>query len=194
MNKELPIFKMVIGDEPTDGVDFVALVDEPAIQKTWQVFENKKELFKTDNDRQIISGALMVADLPIYRRDDVRGEYYVTFDKPTIEKIQQRFMRNGYMKNFNLMHDADEKTKSVFLFNSFIIDSKLGILTPQGYDELTDGSWFGSAKIEDKAFWDNYIKTGKFKGFSVEGYFDLIFQKDENEKDIIEKIKEILNN
>jgi hypothetical protein len=26
-------------------------------------------------------------------------------------------------------------------------------------------------KIDDKNIWDKYIKTGKVKGFSVEGYF-----------------------
>lgn len=192
MNRELPIYKMVIGDEMTAGVDFVALVDEPAIQKTWQVFENKRELFKTDNDRQIISGALMVADLPIYRRDNERGEYYVTFDQASIEKIQHKFMLNGYTKNFNIMHNADQKANGVYLFNTFLIDTTLGINTPEGYDELPNGSWFGSVKVTDKDLWDNYIKKGIFKGFSVEGYFDLIFQKDEKEKDIIKQIKEIL--
>ncbi len=33
----------------------------------------------------------MIADLPIYRRDDVRGEYYVVFDKESIFKIAKKW-------------------------------------------------------------------------------------------------------
>jgi hypothetical protein len=193
MNKELPIYKLVIKDDDKSGVDFIAMVDKPAIEMTWQMFENKKQLFKVDSDRQIISGALMVADLPIYRRDDQKGEYYVVFDAPMIEKIQHKFMANGFTKNFNMMHNPNEVTRVATLFNSFIIDSKMGIKTPEGYDELTDGSWFGSVKISDTEFWNQFIKTGKFQGFSVEGFFETVYEKTEPKKDIIQQIKDILS-
>ncbi len=39
-----------------------------------------------DEDQQIISGPLMLADTPIYRNDH-NGEYYVVFTKETIKKI-----------------------------------------------------------------------------------------------------------
>lgn len=192
MKKELPIYKLAITDDGITGVDFIALVDQPAIDFTWHVFETKKMLFKLDDDRHIISGALMVADLPIYRRDAQRGEYYVVFDKATIEKVQRKFMSNGFTKNFNLMHNPESKTQQATLFNSFIIDSTLGIKTPEGYDELTDGSWFGSAHVTDDAIWDK-VKSGEFKGFSVEGNFIEMLDGKEKEKDIIQQIKEILS-
>ena len=189
---ELPIYKMVIDEnDDTSGVNYVALVDEPAIQLDWQMFNKKKQAFKIDNDRRIISGAMMVADLPIYRRDERMGEYYVVFDKDTIQTIQRKFMANGYTKNFNLMHESEFQVNSATLFNSFIIDKTIGINTPDGYDELPDGSWFGSVYISDQKLWD-FIKSGKFRGFSVEGYFDLVYQKDEKEKDIIKEIQTIL--
>lgn len=189
---KLPIYKMVI-DENDDysGVNFVSLVDEPAIMMNWQVFNSVKQTFKIDNDKRIISGAMMVADLPIYRRDDKMGEYYVVFDKPTIESIQRKFMANGFTKNFNLMHDSNFQTTTAVMFNSFIVDKSLGIETPKGYDELPDGSWFGSVYIADEELW-KLVKSGKFRGFSVEGYFDLVYQNDKKEKDIIKEIQTIL--
>lgn len=192
MNKKLPIYKMVIKDDDKSGVDFIAMVDQPAIEMTWQMFESRKQLFKIDSERQIVSGALMVADLPIYRRDDKMGEYYVVFDAAMIEKIQHKFMANGYTKNFNLMHNPEQTTQVATLFNSFLIDSKMGIKTPEGYDELPDGSWYGSVKINDANFWEQNIKAGKVLGFSVEGFFDMVYEKQEDKKDIIQQIKEIL--
>jgi hypothetical protein len=190
---ELPVYKLVIDEtDEISGVNFVALVDEPAIMKTWQLFNSTKQTFKIDNERRIISGALMIADLPIPRRDNERGEYFVIFDAPTVQTIQRKFMAKGYTKNFNIMHDPNQVTQSVILFNSFIIDSQLGIKTPDNYDVLPDGSWFGSVFVADEQLWQS-VKEGKFTGFSVEGFFDLIYQKEEKDTDIIKQIEQILD-
>jgi hypothetical protein len=182
--KKLPIYKLIIKDEGVDtGVDYVALVDEPAIQMNWHAFNNKRALFKTESeDKRIISGALMVAEMPIYRRDE-RGEYYVVFDKQTIEQIVHKFMKNGYLKNVNMMHDNTAKVDGVYMFESFIIDASRGIKTPEGFDSLTDGSWFGSFKVDNEEVWQEFIKTGIFKGFSVEG----VFQEEyvDHEEDVV---------
>jgi hypothetical protein len=36
---------------------------------------------------------------------------------------------------------------------------------------LPQGSWVGLFKISDKKIWNDYVKTGKVKGFSIEGLF-----------------------
>ena len=33
------------------------------------------------------------------------------------------------------------------------------------------GSWVGSVKVDNDEVWNDYVKTGKVKGFSIEGYF-----------------------
>ena len=45
----------------------------------------KRKFAIQSEEKRIISGAAMLADLPIYRRDEVRGEYYVVFDKQNIK-------------------------------------------------------------------------------------------------------------
>ena len=40
-----------------------------------------------------------------------------------------------------------------------------------GFEDVCDGSWFGSFYVENPKVWDA-IKTGGLKGFSVEGLFD----------------------
>jgi hypothetical protein len=33
------------------------------------------------------------------------------------------------------------------------------------------GTWMGAIKVENEEIWNEFIKTGIVKGFSIEGYF-----------------------
>lgn len=120
-----------------------------------------------DEEQRIVTGPLMIADLPIYRRDD-NGEYYVVFSSEEIKKIVQRFFKKGYQKKVNVEHD--NPISGVYMYESYIINRKLGVNPPKGYEDVADGSWFGTFKIENDTIWD-MVKEGTFKGFSVEGLF-----------------------
>ena len=118
-------------------------------------------------EQRIVTGALMIADLPIYRRD-ADEEYYVTFSAAEIKKIVQRFFKKGYQSRVNVEHSTP--VDGVFMFESYIIDREKGIMPPNGFEEVSDGSWFGSFKVENEKIWEE-VKAGTFKGFSVEGLF-----------------------
>ena len=170
---KLPIYQLEISDDLNDDVevDFVALVDRPAIEKDFLMFKEAKANFIIQSeDRRIVSGALMLADTPIYRNDQ-NGEYYVTFTKDTIEKIAQKFFKKGYQSNVNLMHDEALAVEGVTMYESFIVDSSRGVMAMKGFEDAPEGSWFGSFKVENESVW-NKIKSGEFKGFSVEGIFN----------------------
>jgi hypothetical protein len=187
----LPVYKLIINDEDETGVEYVALVDDPAIKRNWVAF-NIQHQFKVENEeKRIVSGPLMIADMPIYRRSENMGEYYVVFDADTIMQIVQKYFKNQRNNNVNKMHLSSEKVEGVYCFESFIIDSKRGIMTPKGFDTLPDGSWFGSFKVDNESVWAE-IKAGEFKGFSVEGVFDMVPAMTEEEK-MIKKIIDILN-
>jgi len=193
MKKELPIYKMIIGDTENTEVNFVSLVDAPAIERMWLKFNEHKEPLKfvADKERQILTGVLMVADLPIYRRDEKLGEYYVVFDKDNIEKAAQKFFKNGYNSNINIMHTQGEKVEGAYLFESFIVDKSRGISAPKGFEDVTEGTWIGSVKVENKDVWDRLIKSESLMGFSVEGVFGYELEMTEDEKTIQEIIKSI---
>ena len=168
----LPIYKMQINEEDESGVDYVSLVDQPAIESNWMAFkENKPFLFAANLDRRIITGALMIANKPIYRNNPDMGEFMVVFDAPTIEQIAQKFFKLNKVNNVNAMHE--EVIPGVYMFESFIVDKQRGIMPPKGFENISNGSWFGSYKVENEEVWNNFIKTGEFKGFSVEGLFDM---------------------
>ena len=142
---------------------------EWAQRKLKQIDQNMSK-FSSNKEKKIISGALMVADLPIYRKDE-QGEYYGLFTAEDIYNIRNKFFKNNNTKSVNEMHDPNKMVEGVYMIESFIIDSKRGINAPDGL-KLTDGSWFGSYKVDNEEIWNDFIKTGElYKGFSVEGVF-----------------------
>ena len=141
-----------------------------------------------DEEKRIVTGAAMIADLPIYRRDDVRGEYYVVFDKDSIFKIAKKWARGNKYDAVNTHHKTPI-ADGVSLFESYIIDRERGVMPPKGFEEVADGSWFVSYLIDNEDVWSK-VKSGEFKGFSVEGVFDFPVDADEQ---LIEQMKSILS-
>ena len=140
----------------------------------WAESKIIKEEFSTNlsfsvqsEDQRIVSGPLMIADLPIYRRDE-EGEYYVTFTSEEIKKIVQKFFKKGYQAKVNIEHG--KPAQGVYMFESYIIDRERGVNPPKGFEDVANGSWFGSFKVENESLWSK-VKDGTFKGFSVEGLF-----------------------
>ena len=122
-------------------------------------------------EEKIISGPLMLADQLIYRNNEQFGEHYVKFSAETIKAIAIKFSKRKYQQNVNIMHDSNKVVDGVTMFESFIVDKKRGILPMKGFEDVADGSWFGSFYVENPDVW-NKIKSGELRGFSVEGLFD----------------------
>lgn len=173
----LPIYTLTVSmEDETSGVDYVAFVDKPAIDNIGfgsglflKFAENEKYCFKaTDEEKQIVSGPLMIPDAPIYRKDS-NGEYYVQFTAESIYNIVKKFFRNQNTSNVNQMHQPTATMEGVYMIESFIVD-RSRMTPPKGFESLPDGAWFGSYKVDNKEVW-NQIKEGVFKGFSIEGAF-----------------------
>jgi hypothetical protein len=192
---DFPIYKCIIDEtvESNVEVDFVALVDKPAIEKNFMAFSAEKMKFNVDDKRRIISGPAMIANMLIYRNVEPLGEFYTFFDKETIQSIALKFFKKGYMQNLNIMHDENQKTEGVTIFESFLTDSTRGILPMKGFEDVADGSWFISAKVDDDATWTK-VTDGTLKGFSVEGIFKQIPVKQQkmSADTLLERMTELL--
>lgn len=196
MNTSLPVFELTIGDEmdtPSE-VNFVSLVNRPAIQRDFLTFSERILFTVADEEQHIVSGPAMIPNSLIYRRDR-NGEYYVTFTAKTIDKIVQRFFLKGYQGNINIMHKAGSHVLDSVFYESWIVDRNKGKQPLIGFEDLPDGTWFLTAKINNPVIW-NGIKTGEYKGFSVEGLFDYkpistIFSEQDVLKSIVEILKSI---
>jgi hypothetical protein len=197
---KLPLYVLDIDENLEDetSVFAVGLVLQPAIERNWQTFSAQEPIIEhkftvVDEEKRILGGFLMAAEQPIYRRDEDGTEYYVKFTAESIARIVNKLAKSGKPLSFNLNHDDNLPVKGAYLLSHFIIDSKLGIKTPDGFTPAPDGSWFGYVKIEDDAVWD-MAKKGDIKGFSVEGYFN-DKKVDEAEQNEYEELKnKIINN
>lgn len=173
----MDLFKLTLHEKYQDEFE-IALVDEPAIDSNWQAFNKqqfKKQQFQVqDEDRRIVSGYAMIADLKIPRWEDPdlggRGTYFVMFDKDAIWDIVLKFFDNQLTQNTNEMHQSGNLAEGVFVFESFIIDSSRGVTAPEGFEQEADGSWFISMKVNNEEIWEK-IKAGEYTGFSIECRF-----------------------
>jgi hypothetical protein len=167
---DLPFIEFKLSDD-VEGLQAIAFVDAPAIGLNYQAFAPHK--FEVINEeKRIVMGAAMIPDLPIYRRDE-RGEYYAIFRKETIKALVQKLFKENKHNNFNEQHNAFKILDGVYIYQSFITDQELGILAPQGFENVADGTWFIAAKVENDEAWSKVKEDGILKGFSVEGVFDL---------------------
>ena len=123
-------------------------------------------------DKQIVAGPFMIPNKLIYRNDE-NGEYYVYFSEDTIEKIAYKYMQHKYTDNTNLEHISELQLNDVFVVESWLIadPKKDKSLIYSGGEEYPKGTWYGMMKIKNKQVWDEYVKSGRVKGFSVEGFF-----------------------
>ena len=186
--ENIKLVELVIDDD--EGVEFISIVDDPAIESGFQKFKKEDFKFKIQNEeKRIVSGYFMIADLPILRiRNDT--VYYCVFRKHTIEKIVNKFMKEGLTNQTNLMHDS--QADGVYIIESLIIDKKRGVLAPENFEKVPDGSWWGSMRVENDLVWQQ-VKSGEFRGFSVEGIFSS--SKELNlQTRIVAKIREVIKN
>ena len=123
-------------------------------------------------EKQMIVGPLMTPGKLIPRVDEKTGEdYNVFFSAETIEQIAYKAMKDKLIDNVNIEHDSDEMVDDVYLAETWIVkDPEHDKSTLYGFKPVV-GEWFGIYKVNNPRVWNTFIKTGKVKGFSVEGYF-----------------------
>ena len=127
--------------------------------------------FASIEEKQMVIGPAMVPNKLIVRKDEEGNPYYVYFSEEAIKRIAYKMMADKVIDKVNIEHDGQKFVDGAYLVESWIVDdpekdkSLLYGFTP------VKGQWMTMYKIDDKDIWDKYIKTGKVKGFSVEGYF-----------------------
>lgn len=189
--ERLPIYKARITSMET-GMFTVSLVDCPAVEKDFMAFDRqvKPMEFKVDDEeKRIVTGVLMRADHPIYRRDADGYEYYVVFDKETIEVMVEKWLADGVHNCVNLDHNHNRYVDYVFLKEVYVKDSSRGI-SPVGFEDIEEGSLFGTYKILNDEVWES-VKSGEFKGFSIETVTEMERVTETIKEDYMTKLKKI---
>jgi len=191
----IPVYEAII-DSYDDGIYKISLVDSPAVESDFLVFKKDEQPMKfaiENEEKRMVTGVIMRADFNIYRYSDNLGEFYMKFSKETIKKMAEKMMKDNTFNNINLQHTDGTDVDGVNLVELFIKDSEKGI-SPKGFEDIEEGSLFASYQINNDKVWES-IKAKTFKGFSLEGIFDLEIVKmsKQNQKNIYSKFMNIFN-
>jgi len=158
--------------DETKDIEMVvnSFVSEPATEKEWLFFNRKKQVLNFyDDEQQIVTSVVMLANTPIYRNDD-GYEYKLVFTPDAIKKMAfDYFSKNGFNK-ISIEHDGKEIEGAAILLESYFVDNVKSV--PQKFGKIPEGSWIMSYKVVDKDLW-TMIKEKKLRGFSVEVIADL---------------------
>lgn len=169
---KLPIYRAVIDNEEA-GMVTISLVDFPATESDFIAFEKEKELLKfsiENEDKHIVRGLVMAANMLIYRVHPYFGEYYIYYDAETLRTMAERYLKNNFQNNVDLNHNG-ELVDGVDMVQFFIKDTENGV-NPKGFEDYADGSLFAEFHINNDEVWEQ-VKNGDFKGFSLEGIFSI---------------------
>ena len=190
--EKIEVFELVIDTDDESGVTAIALVDFPATESNWMQFGKQVEhkFNIKDEEKRIIEGYFMVADLLIPRIGENGEKFFVKFSAKTIEQIREKQSRLGLNNNFNLMHDPRQIAEGVYMLDNLIIDNERGKVAPKEFEKVPNGSLWGSAKVDNDEIWEQ-VKAGEFKGFSVEGMFKQLEPVTMDEETINKIIKTI---
>lgn len=171
MNYNIPVFEITIDGNEKLGIDEIGLVHSPAIEELWVAMAAEEEIkLAADDEKQIICGPILIPNKLIYRvHPETKVEYYIKFSEAVIRQIAERFFKQQKTINFlNVEHNKENGVQGTVVEAWVVEDSKVDKSALYGF-EMPVGTFMLSTKIEDKKFWDEQIKTGKVRGYSIEG-------------------------
>ena len=163
------IVELILDEESELGIEAISVVENPAIEEDFVALKSQEfKLAEIDGERRILMGALLIPNKPIYRRNG-EDEYYIYFSKDTVLKASQMYLMNSKQNNSTLEHQ--HQLEGLSLVESWIVEDKVHDKSVKYGMDLPLGSWVGSVKVNNDQIWNEFVKTGKVKGFSIEGYF-----------------------
>lgn len=155
-------------DDDVSGIDAISVVENPAIEEDFIALKNQEfKLAEVDKEKRILMGAALIPNKPIYRRSG-DNEYYIYFSRETVRKASELFFIRGNQSRSTLEHEIP--LNGLTVVESWIVESEKD--KSRHYDmNVPVGTWMVAMKVLNDDVWENYVKTGKVKGFSIEAYF-----------------------
>lgn len=170
---KLPLYKIKVNEDLTsnEGIDFVSLVDYPAIESNWIAFNKQPQKTYFDTDKQMLYGAILIPDKPIYRFSQDMGEYNVTFPVESVIALVRKLQAQKKTINLNYQHQKDSQITDAVIQEIWLTGVK-DKSQDFGFNHPVNTAMVG-VYIGDKKFWNEEVKSGNVKGFSIEGFLDM---------------------
>ena len=192
------IVELILDEQQmASGIDAISIVEAPAIESNFIALKSHEIKFaQVDAEKRILMGPVLIPDKPIYRKQVMNGEmqeFYVYFSKNTVSRASQMFLMKGNQGKATLEHDM--ALQGICMVESWIKeDMEKDKSAIYGMNDPI-GTWMGCLKVTNDEIWNDYVKTGRVKGFSIEGYFadkSMPLSKVETDDDKLAKVIDIL--
>jgi len=188
-------------NKKSKGVFAISLVHDPATAEHFIAMAKQDKivtLAKVDEEKRILMGLVLQPEQLIYRVDENGNEFEMFFSEETIRDFSQNFFQSGFQLNSKLEHDTP--IEGVTFTESWLVaDPKKDKSAAYGLSYPV-GSWLVSMKVDNNDIWNNYIKTGELRGFSIDGMVELEevnyktdIQMSKENKSILALLKDIVS-
>jgi len=156
------------------GVYGISLVENPAMEGLFIALAKDEplQLKEVDKEQRILMGLVLEPNKPIYRNQNGE-EFNIVFNEQTIKDLSYGFFKNNNHANSTIEHDVKQNIQGVTFTESWIVENPdIDKSTNFGF-KYPKGSWVAVMKVDDDAIWNDYVKTGKVQGFSIDAMLSL---------------------
>mgnify|MGYP003629688681 FL=1 len=166
----MKIVELILDENQEEsGIEAISIVENPAIEEDFIALKSDEiKLAEVSKEKKILMGALLIPNKPIYRKNG-EDEYYIYFSKDTVLKASQMYLTKGNQNNSTLEHQHE--LSGLSLVESWLVEDEVHDKSRKYGMNVPVGTWMGAVKVNNEKIWNEYVKTGKVKGFSIEGYF-----------------------
>jgi len=191
-------YEAIFNSNNTDGVFGISLVEDPAMEGLFITLskQDKIQLAEVNKEERILMGLVLEPNKLVYRNQGGE-EFNMVFKEETIKNLAHNFFKQGYQRNSTIEHSKEDKIPNVSFVESWIVeDPKNDKSNVYGFS-YPKGTWMASMKVDNDEIWNEYVKTGKVQGFSIDAMVDLqeinlkssIKMAEEQEKDVFADLK-----
>jgi len=191
----MEIIELVIDEnEEFSGIEAISVVESPAIEEDFIALKDQEQirLAEVSKEKRLLMGAALIPEKPIYRKSGDH-EFYIYFSKDTVAKASQMFLKAGNQSKDTLEH-TEEKLSGMTIVESWLVEDEVHDKSRKYGLDMPIGTWMVAMKVDNDDIWNNYVKEGKVKGFSIEGYFaDKLNRPQDKQQDQLSEDDKLLN-
>ena len=157
------------------GAFAISLVKDPANTEHFIALSKQEELItlsKVDEEQRVVMGLVLQPGQLIPRyNEETQEEFNIVFEASTIKELSHNFFIANNQSNSKLEHEAP--IKDVTIVESWIVENSEIDKSANFGMNLPKGSWMATMKINNDEIWNDYVKTNKVQGFSIDAFVDL---------------------
>ncbi len=178
----MKVYEAVFDQEnkKTKGVFGISLVKRPAMESVFIALSEQERQansetvqFSTiDEEQRILIGLVLEPNKQVYRNQGGK-EFEVFFSEETIKDVAYNFFKEDFHKNSTIEHDADKMIEGITFVESWVVEDVEKDKQAVHGLKHAKGSWLVTMKVDNEDIWNDYVKTGKVQGFSIDALMSL---------------------